>query len=148
MQPGRQDETDWSGEAIDPREPSTALSDAIKHAAALLHAEFELAKAELKHELNRLQLGVLAGVLGASLTAFSLLVVAVALVMALQLGPLSLAALGAALAVVGIAIAWWGRRRLAPPTLERTRQALASNALGIGSTGNGKHRTKVTRRGE
>ena len=126
------DQGTWNSGVLEPREASAALSDAIKHSGALLHAELDLAKAEFKHELNRLQLGILAGVLGACLTAFSLLVVAVALVMALGLGPLALAALGAALAVIGIAIAWWGRRRLTPPTLERTRQALAANAVGIG----------------
>lgn len=123
----------WNQEVLDSREAPRALSDAIKHTGALLHAELDLAKAEFKHELNRLQLGVLAGVLGASLTAFSVLVVAVALAMALQVGPLTLAALGAALGVVGIGIMWWGRRRLTPPSLERTRQALKTNAVGFGS---------------
>jgi uncharacterized membrane protein YqjE len=139
MQHARPDEQGhWSSGALEPREASAALSDAIKHTGALVHAELDLAKAEFKYELNRLQLGMLAGVLGACLTALSLLVVAVALAMALQVGPFTLAALGAALAVLGVAIAWWGRRRLTPPSLERTRQALATNAIAIGSANIGK----------
>ena len=110
---------------------SGLLADAARHGRELFRAELGLAKAELRHELSRAGAGLVALLVGAGAFGASLVVVAVAAVMAAGAGVVIIGATGMTLAALGAAIAWWGRRRLVAPSLEKTRETIAQNAVAI-----------------
>lgn len=128
-------------ERVTGREPepdaAAILVDAIQHGRELVHAEFALAKAELKEEFDRVQTGALALVLGASLGAMSLLVALVALAVQLGSGAWMVATGGLCAAIVGGIAAWWGQRRLVAPRLAITRGSLARGATRLKQVTNG-----------
>lgn len=104
------------------------IADVIQHGRELVHAEFALAKAELKAELARIQTGVLALALGAVLGSASLLIALVALAIALDVRAWLVAIAFSCAAILGAAVAWWGQRRIAAPRLALTRGVLARGA--------------------
>jgi uncharacterized membrane protein YqjE len=107
------------------------IVDAVRHSRELFRAELDLAKAELQHELRRAGKGLLALLLGAGAIGASVVVVVVAAVAAFGAGAEMIGATGVALATLGGVAAWWGQRRLAAPTLERTRGTIARSAAVI-----------------
>ncbi|HEU5076915.1 MAG TPA: phage holin family protein [Polyangiaceae bacterium] len=112
-------------------EPDAAsvVADAIQHGRELVHAEFALAKAELKEELSRIQTGAMAMALGVTIGATSLLVAVVAFAIQLGSGAWMVAVAGLCAAVLGGIAAWWGQRRLVTPRLAITRGSLARGAM-------------------
>lgn len=111
-------------------EPDAAavIADAIQHGRELVHAEFALAKAELKQELERIQIGALALVVGVTVGSVSLLIALVALAIQLGSDAWMVAVAGACTATAGAVAAWWGQRRLVAPRLALTRGSLARGA--------------------
>lgn len=109
------------------REPDAAavIADVIQHGKELVHAEFALAKAELKEELGRIQTGAIALAIGATVGIPSLLVALVALAIELDVRAWVVALVGACAAVLGAGAAWWGQRRIVTPRLAITRGSLA-----------------------
>lgn len=125
----------WDQPRVDDRnqrepEPdaATVIADVIQHGRELVHAEFALAKAELKEELGRIQTGAMALVLGATLGTASMLVALVALAIGLGLGAWTVAVTFSCAAIFGAAAAWWGQRRILAPRLAITRGSLARGA--------------------
>lgn len=108
---------------------AAVIADAIQHGRELVHAEFALAKAELKEELSRIQTGAMALALGVTIGAISLLVAVVAFAIQLGSGAWMVAVAGVCAAIFGAAIAWWGQRRLVAPRLALTRSSLARGAM-------------------
>lgn len=123
------------------REPNAVavVADAIQHARELVHAEFALAKAELKEELSRIQAGAMAVAFGVTFGAASLLIAIVALVIQLDLDAWIVALAGACAALAGGILAWWGQRRLVAPRLALTRGALARGASTLKQVTDVKH---------
>lgn len=109
-------------------EPTDIMTAAVDHGRELLRAEFALARAEFKAELADAWAGLRVLVFGVVLTAGSLVMALVALVIALELGAWTVFGLGLAFAGLGALIGWWGARRLDVPRLGRTRSTLARSA--------------------
>lgn len=112
------------------REPdaATVIADVVQHGRELVHAEFALAKAELKEELGRIQTGAMALALGATLGIASLFVALVALAIQLDVRAWTVAVVFSCAAIAGAGAAWWGRRRIMAPRLAITRGSLARGA--------------------
>jgi len=100
------------------------LAATVQHGRELLRAEFALAKAEFKHEIAHLQVGIAAIVCGVTLAGPSLIVALVALAIQLGLGAWAIACAAIGFAIAGAIAVWWGWRQLAVPRLKRTRSTL------------------------
>lgn len=125
-------------------EPDAAavIADVIQHGKELVHAEFALAKAELKEELSRIQTGAVALALGAMFGAASLLIALVALAIQLGVGAWMVAVAGSGAAILGGAAAWWGQRRLVAPRLAITRRSLARSRTKLKQVTDDEHDTR------
>lgn len=117
------------------------MAGAIQHGRELVQAEFSLAKAELKQELERIQTGAIAVAVGITVGSAALLVALVALAIQLGSGAWIIAVAGACAAVLGALVAWWGQRRLVAPRLALTRGSLARNAAKLKQVTDGKRDT-------
>ncbi|HEY6725384.1 MAG TPA: phage holin family protein [Polyangiaceae bacterium] len=126
-QPRVDDLTQLASLAEREHEPDTAavIGDVIQHGRELVHAEFALAKAELKAELGRIQTGAIALALGGSIGLASLFIALVALAIQLELDAGMVALASACAAILGAGAAWWGQRRIVAPRLAITRGSLA-----------------------
>lgn len=126
------------------REPDAAavIADVIQHGKELVHAEFALAKAELKEELGRIQTGAMALALGATFGIASLFVALVALAIQLGVAAWMVALAGSCAAVLGGAAAWWGQRRLVAPRLAITRGSLARSRTELKQVTDDEHDTR------
>jgi hypothetical protein len=101
----------------------------IQHGRELLRAEFALARAEFKHEISQVQVGVAAVAFGVTSAAASLIVALVALALQLGLSAWAIACGATCFAIAGTMAAWWGWRQLAVPRLKRTRSTLEQGLL-------------------
>jgi len=104
------------------------VSDALEHTRELVRAELELAKAELKRDARRASAGALAVLIGGSMLGCALVVALAFGLYAVGAGAISVAILGLALGLIGLAGMLWGRRRLTAPHLQATRKVLTGNA--------------------
>lgn len=110
---------------------SEVLVRTVQHAKHLLKAEIGLAKAELRYELKRAGVGLLAFFVGGAVLLAAVCILLGVAVVALGAGMLVVGGLGVVLLCIGIALVYWGQRRLGAPSLERTRKAVTQSAVAL-----------------